>query len=234
MTPPTRWIYYVWSWYLKKSTKKAWKATKNSKRAKIIVKIPKIFVAKTRTYVKKYTAGHLCTKFEEFILIYEAVIVKHEFDLLLAVNYDKVTQLWCNSNSTCQATYWMYIPSFKLISQSMLEKVRKPRTDGRTDGRMDWHCHSMICPFLKQAYKKWKSQVQPMLITGQTISCNGVYQSLVTKWMKSPTYMIERIQFYRNVFVKIQLTLVESVACRGTRPKPLLQAVMTRSTALPT
>ena len=31
---------------------------------------------KIGTYVKKYTAGHLCTKFEEFILIYEAMIAK--------------------------------------------------------------------------------------------------------------------------------------------------------------
>ena len=38
------------------------------------------------TYDEKYTAGHLCTKFEEFILIYEAMIAKNEFDLLLAVN----------------------------------------------------------------------------------------------------------------------------------------------------
>ena len=36
--------------------------------------------------VEKYTAGHLCTKFEEFILIYEAVIARNRFDLLLAVN----------------------------------------------------------------------------------------------------------------------------------------------------
>ena len=36
--------------------------------------------------VEKYTAGHLCTKFEEFILIYEAMIAKIRFDLLLAVN----------------------------------------------------------------------------------------------------------------------------------------------------
>ena len=36
-------------------------------------------------YVHKYTVGHLCTKFEGFILIYEAMIAKNEFDLLLAV-----------------------------------------------------------------------------------------------------------------------------------------------------
>ena len=41
---------------------------------------------KNGTYVEKYTAGHLCTKFEEFILIYEAMIAKNRFDLLLAVN----------------------------------------------------------------------------------------------------------------------------------------------------
>ena len=41
---------------------------------------------KNGTYVEEYTAGHLCTKFEEFILIYEAMIAKNGFDLLLAVN----------------------------------------------------------------------------------------------------------------------------------------------------
>ena len=41
---------------------------------------------KNGVYVYKYTAGHLCTKFEEFILIYEAMIAKNGFDLLLAVN----------------------------------------------------------------------------------------------------------------------------------------------------
>ena len=41
---------------------------------------------KNGTYVEKLTAGHLCTKFEEFTLIYKATIAKFEFDLLLAVN----------------------------------------------------------------------------------------------------------------------------------------------------
>ena len=31
---------------------------------------------KNGTYVEKYTAGHLSTKFEEFILIYEAMTAK--------------------------------------------------------------------------------------------------------------------------------------------------------------
>ena len=41
---------------------------------------------KNGTYVEKYTAGHLCSKFEEFILIYEAMIAKNGLELLLAVN----------------------------------------------------------------------------------------------------------------------------------------------------
>ena len=103
------------------------------------------------TYVELYTTGHLCTKFEGFILIYKAMIAKNELDLLLVVKYVKMTQLRWNSNSTCRAMYWMYrpIPSFKLISQSMLKKVRKTRTDGRTDR----HCHGIIRPFFKRAYK---------------------------------------------------------------------------------
>ena len=42
--------------------------------------------AKNGTYVEKYTAGDLCIKFEEFILIYKAAIAKIEFDLHLALN----------------------------------------------------------------------------------------------------------------------------------------------------
>ena len=34
------------------------------------------------------------------------------------------------------------------------KKVRKTRTDGRTDGQTDGHCHSIIRPFFKRAYKK--------------------------------------------------------------------------------
>ena len=42
---------------------------------------------KNGTYDERYTTGHLCTKFEKFILIYEAMIAKKNgFDLLLAVN----------------------------------------------------------------------------------------------------------------------------------------------------
>ena len=48
---------------------------KNPKCTEIIAKIPQIwFFAKNGTYVGKYTTSHICTKFEEFILIYEAMI----------------------------------------------------------------------------------------------------------------------------------------------------------------
>ena len=46
----------------------------------------------------------------------------------------------------------MYIPSFKLISQSML-KNSPENPDGRTDGWTDGHCHGIIRPFFKRAYK---------------------------------------------------------------------------------
>ena len=42
--------------------------------------------ANNGTYVEKYTAGHLRTKFEEFTLIYKATFAKIGFDMLLAVN----------------------------------------------------------------------------------------------------------------------------------------------------
>ena len=42
--------------------------------------------AKNGTYVEKYTADHLLTKFKEFTLIYKAKIAKIEFDLHLAVH----------------------------------------------------------------------------------------------------------------------------------------------------
>ena len=42
--------------------------------------------SKNGTYVEKYTAGHLHTKFAEFTLIYKATIAKIGFDLFLVVN----------------------------------------------------------------------------------------------------------------------------------------------------
>ena len=45
-----------------------------------------IIFAKNGTFIEKYIAGHLCNQFEVIILIYEAMIRKNMFDLLLAVN----------------------------------------------------------------------------------------------------------------------------------------------------
>ena len=46
------------------------------------------------------------------------------------------------------------------------KKVRKTgtdgRTDGRTDGQTDGHCHSIIRPFFKRAYKKVIHRMTPL------------------------------------------------------------------------
>ena len=45
------------------------------------------------------------------------------------------------------------------ISKPVEKKSGKlGRTDGRTDGQTDGHCHSIIRPFFKRAYKKWDEQ----------------------------------------------------------------------------
>ena len=72
--------------------KKPGKTSKNPKRAKMIAKIHKNNTfTKNGTYVEKYTAGHPCTKFKELIFIYEAMVANNGLDLLLAVNWVKVT-----------------------------------------------------------------------------------------------------------------------------------------------
>ena len=91
-----------------------------------------------------------------------------------------MTQLWWNSNSTCRATYWMHIPSFKLISQSTLKKSPE-NSDGRTDGRTDGHCHSIIRPFFKRAYKKRDEltahkQLKSILVTSSYIRLTMLFQ----------------------------------------------------------
>ena len=100
------------------------------KNTQKIAKIAKKDFCKKR---KLCRAGHLCTKFGEFILIYEAMVAKNEFDLHMAVNYDKVIQLWRNSKSTCRATYQVSIWYLK----AYWKPFRKTRTDGRMDRRTD-------------------------------------------------------------------------------------------------
>ena len=61
--------------------KKPGKLTKIQNAQKTIAKILKIgYLKKKRTYVEKYTEGYLRTKFERFLLIYESIIAKNEFD----------------------------------------------------------------------------------------------------------------------------------------------------------
>ena len=61
-------------------------AKSKTRKKKKSPKFRKYDFCKNGTYVDKYTASHLHTKFEEFTLIYKATIAKIEFDLLLAVN----------------------------------------------------------------------------------------------------------------------------------------------------
>ena len=91
VTPPSKCIYKASCRYFKTYRKIAWKTSKSQKRPKLIASITEIIFAKKRNLCRE--AGHLWTKFEGFILIYEAMIAKNEFDILLAVNYIKVTQL---------------------------------------------------------------------------------------------------------------------------------------------
>ena len=132
--------YIMFQIDISKHVEKARKISQNPKRTKIINKIPKIRFLPTTELMSRsiQQAIYLPT-------IYKATIAKIEFDLFLAVNQVKVTQLWWNPNSIYRATYSMHIPRFKLISQSIFKKVRKTRTDGRTDGRTSpWHNTSVF------------------------------------------------------------------------------------------
>ena len=61
--------------------------------------------AKNGSYVEEYTAGHLGTKFVEYIVIYEAMIAKKW--PTFGCKIEQMTQLWWNSKSTWPPTYWM-------------------------------------------------------------------------------------------------------------------------------
>ena len=146
VAPPTACIYQVSNWYLKTCRKKARKTSKNPKRTKIMAKIPKmIFLQKNGTYVKKYTAGHLCTQFEEFIFIYEAMIAKKcvwpTFGSKLGQIDPIVMQLKLDMSCHLLNVY----TKFQIdISKRVEEKSGKP---GRTDvfGEFDLSCHEASC-----------------------------------------------------------------------------------------
>ena len=139
---------------MSKKSPENWK--KNPKRAKIVAKILKIgYLKKKWTYVEKYTEGYKRTIFDRFILIYESMIAKKKkrvwltFDCKLGQSDPIMIKL--KLDMSC---HWMYILSLKAISQSMLKKSPE-NSDGRTDGQTDGHCHSIIRPFFKRAYKNY-------------------------------------------------------------------------------
>ena len=115
-----------------------------------------------------------------------------------------MTQLWWNSNSTCRAIYWMHIPSFKLISQSMLKKSPE-KSDGQMDGQTDGHCHSIIHPFFKRAHKK-EDLIVSALVLGQT--CQFCHPEVYGKsWLipqnnKKTTMFIISGRHYVSISIK--------------------------------
>ena len=150
------------NWYLTTCRNKARKTSKNSKTRKNNRQNSEnnIFYKKKRNLCPEvYSRPSVSQIWRIYLDLWGHDSKKNGFDLLLDLNYFKVTQLWCNSNSTCRATYWMYIPSFKLISQSMLKK-NPENTDGRTDGRtLPRHNTSVF----KRAYKnRWPCKLKYM------------------------------------------------------------------------
>ena len=132
MTCDTTYSMYIPGFNLNLNTckQKAQKTLKNPKRAKISAKISKMrFLQKNRTYVDKYTVGHLHTKFEEFILIYEAMIAKNvwpTFGCKLGQSDQIVTTLKLNMSR--------HLPnvSIKFIFDISKHVEKKPGKLGRT------------------------------------------------------------------------------------------------------
>ena len=118
----------------------------NPKHAKIISNIPK-----NVTHVEKYISGLLCTKFEEFILIYEVMIAKNEFDLFWLQSRSKWFVMQLNLNMSCHLLN--VYTKFQIEISKQAEKSLE-NADRWTDGRTDGHSHRIICPLFKLVYKK--------------------------------------------------------------------------------
>ena len=135
-----------------------------------------MILAKNRTCVKKHAAGHLRTKFEEFTLINKATIAKIEFDLLLAVNYIKVTQLWWNSNSTCHL-----LNAYTKFEIDISKHVdRKSCKLGRTDG----HRHGIIHPVFR-VYKWVCVELEKQRVVHRLLLCWWNLRWCLGRW-RSP------------------------------------------------
>ena len=140
----------------KKSRKKARKTSKNPKRTKIIAKNSEndIFTIKRNLCREVYNRpsvyqiwriyldlwGHDCKKW-----------VWPTFGCKLGQSDPIVMQLKLDMLCHLLNVY----TKFQIdISKHVEEKSGKPgRTDGRTDRRTDGHCHGIIRPFFKRAYK---------------------------------------------------------------------------------
>ena len=73
----------------------------------------------------------------------------------------------------------MYTPIVKMISQSRLKK-NPENADGRTDRRTDGHCHGIIRPFSKRAYK--------MLYMAWQLCCRGMCKYLLRSDFQQRNY----------------------------------------------
>ena len=96
---------------------------KKSKTNETITKILKKLL-KNRTYVKRYTAGHPCTKFEEFIYLWSHDCKKwvwHTFGCKLGQSDPTLRKLILDM-------------SCLLLNILHVEKIWKMRTDRQTDG----------------------------------------------------------------------------------------------------
>ena len=166
VTPPTACIYQVSNWYLKTCRKKARKTLKNPKRTKIIAKILKIiFSQKTELMSRGIQQATCVPNLKNLSWFMRPWLQKMG-----------LTYFWLQTRSkwpNCDATQTRHVvPPTECIYQvsnwylkACWRKVRKTRTDGRTDGRTDrrtdgqtdrrtdGHCHGIIRPFFKRAYK---------------------------------------------------------------------------------
>ena len=98
-----------------------------------------------------------------------------------------MTQLWCNSNLTCRATHWMYLPSFKLISQSMLKKSPE-NADGRTDGRTDGPTDGRTLP-RHNTSRFSNGHIKPTTTKEQLIAKlgnNNYHRLILGQWVQLP------------------------------------------------
>ena len=156
VTPPTACINQVSNWYLKTCRKKARKTSKNSKRTKIIAKILKIiFLQKTELKSSSIQQATCVPNFKNLSWFMRPWLQKWVWStsgckrgqsdpIVMQLKLD----MSCHLLNVYQVSNWYLKACWK--------KVRKTWTDGRTDG----HCHGIIRPFFKRAYKKGLTEIR--------------------------------------------------------------------------